>query len=68
MKKPGIIMLLPDGRKIIMYEDQPLLQEKGKVILTLLTDDLEPTEKKLIKDVHVWNEQAQACKILGFAD
>lgn len=53
-KHPGQIMQLPDQRKCIVYNDQPLFA-KGKIIFHLLNEDLSLTlgddqkQKVLIK-------------------
>jgi len=73
MRNPGIIIKLPDERLCIVYRNQPLLKEKGKVILNLLNEDLQliigddKKPKTLIKDVHVYNEM-KGVKIIGYID
>lgn len=40
MRNPGVLIEMSDGRKCIAYKKQPLLKEKGKVIVHLLDEDL----------------------------
>lgn len=37
---PGTLARLSDGRQVIIYNSQPLIATKSKVVLTLLNEDL----------------------------
>lgn len=73
MKNPGTIAKLADGRRCIIYTEQPLLKARGKVILNLvdennnlLMDNNRP--KTIIKDVAIYNEEMQAAELIGYVD
>lgn len=75
MKKPGILLLLPDGRKTIVYNEQPLLQSNGRVILNLIDEKLNLIYKDgkpsiIMKSVEQYNLENQegVNKIIGFVD
>ncbi len=74
MEKSGIIAKLPDGRKVIIYDKQPLIKEKGKVVLNLVDDDYNiivdniGNPKIIIKDVSIYNEEMQVATLLGYVD
>lgn len=70
---PGFIAKLPDGRTVIVYDKQPLLKAKGKVVLHVVDEKFEHVmgdngPKTILKDVHVYNEEMVAAKHLGFVD
>lgn len=72
-KKPGIMFELPDKRKAIVYNNQPLMKEKGKVIINLLNDDLSlkmvnSNPSLLMKSVEIYNEEVQTWKMMGYVD
>lgn len=72
-RKPGIVAELPDNRLVIVYEEQPLLEQKGKVILNLTTQDHELIIKDgkpslLIWDVAYYNLVMEGAKFIGFVD
>jgi len=68
---PGQILQLSDGRKCIMHNKQPLLQEKGKVVLHLIDDNFSPIndetgkQKTLIWTVDHYNLQVQEKMVTG---
>jgi hypothetical protein len=74
MKNPGIIVKRDDGSRVIVYNDQPLLAERGRIILHLvdennkkiLNGDGKP--KIRIMDVQVYNEEIQASTLIGYVD
>jgi hypothetical protein len=73
-RKPGVIAKLPDDRMVIVYRDQPLLEKKGKVILSLIDENYslilgeDNKPKIIIQDVHVYNESMQAATLIGYVD
>ena len=74
MKNPGIIFKLPDNRICIAYNKQPLLEERGKIILNLVDEDYNLLKhengkpKVLIKSVDLYNEEAHTWKLMGYVD
>lgn len=73
-KRPGIMLKLPDGRVVIRYNKQPLLQEHNRVVLNLLNDDLslkkdnDQAEVKILKSVAAYNEMLSKCELVGYVD
>ena len=71
---PGILITLSDGRNCIVYNNQPLAKEKGKIILHLVDEDLKlimddnKRPKIIMKDVSTYNEEMQASKLIGYVD
>lgn len=70
---PGTIIILPDGRKAIVYNKQPLLREKRKVVITLIDERYCPIieggrAKTLLKDVGVYNAEIKNYKVIGMID
>ena len=74
MKNSGIIVKLPDERICIVYNNQPLAKEKGKIILNLVEEKYNPIKgednkpKVIMKDVHIYNEVMQAATLIGYID
>jgi len=74
VKKPGILVRLPDDRVCIVYEAQPLIAEYSKVVLHLVDDSYNiiiganGRPKLLMKDVSVYNEEMQAATLIGYVD
>jgi|WetSurMetagenome_2_1015567.scaffolds.fasta_scaffold1111547_1 hypothetical protein len=72
MKKPGRILKLSDGRTVILYNNQPLLQEKGMVILNLIDADYnlltneQGNPRTIIQAVEVFNELDK--ELIGYID
>lgn len=70
----GAIVQLADGRKVIVYNNQPLLKMAKKVILNLIDenyncikgDDGKP--KVIIKDISAYNVEMKAAKLIGYVD
>lgn len=62
MRRSGTLILLQDGRKVIMYDNQPLIKQ-GRVVLHLIDDnynlikDETGKEKTIIKPLDTWNEE-----------
>ncbi len=62
MRRSGTLILLQDGRKVIMYDKQPLIKQ-GRVVLHLIDDsynlikDETGKEKTIIKPLTAWNEE-----------
>lgn len=73
-RRPGIMLKLPDGRIVIRYNKQPLLQERNKVVLHLLNDnftlqkDEKGNEKTVLRDVSKYNEMLPSCQLIGYVD
>ncbi len=72
-RKPGTLAEMPDGRKVIIYDNQPLLKEHGKVIVHLIDDDYNLIMqngklKILMFAVHVYNELTSTWKAFGKVD
>ena len=74
MKNPGIIIKLYDGRTVIIYNNQPLVKEKGKIVLHLVDDKFMPIlddtgkTKIIIKDITVYLEEKKSATILGYVN
>ena len=74
MKNPGIIVKMADGLRCIVYDKQPLLDLKGKVLLHLVDEKFKPilsdlgTPKRKILDVAVYNEEMLASTVIGYVD
>lgn len=72
--KPGIIVKWSDDERLfIIYNAQPLLNEKGRVLLHIIDQDYNPVmengkQKILIQPIEVYNERVQAAKVLGYID
>ena len=73
-RNAGVLLKMADGRFCIMYHKQPLIKERGKVILHLVDSkcnkllDANKKPKILIKSVDVYNEEAQAWRLIGYID
>lgn len=72
MRNPGMIIQIPDGRKVIRYNKQPLLK-KGKVVLHLLNEDYslkisEGKEATIFKPVDEYNAMLPGSKLIGYVD
>lgn len=76
MRNSGIILKLPDERTVIVYTKQPLLKEKGKVIMNLVDEkynlikDENGKPKIVIKSIEQYNleNQNQVNMVIGFVD
>lgn len=76
MKNPGIILQLADGRKCIVYDNQPLLAESAKVLLHLIDGNNnllkheDGSPKVLIKSVEMYNVENQygVNHVIGYVD
>ena len=76
MKNSGIILKLPDERNVIVYTKQPLLEEKGKVIMNLVDENLNLIKdetgkpKIIIKSVEQYNleNENRINTVVGFVD
>jgi hypothetical protein len=74
MKNSGIIAKLPDNRMVIVYDKQPLVKEKGKIILNLVDEKHnliigESGEPKvIIKDIHTYKEEMKKATLIGYVD
>ena len=74
--KPGILLELADKRKVIVYNDQPLLETKGVVVLNLIDDEYklilneQEKPKTILKTVHKYNleNQNELNKVIGYVD
>ena len=72
MRNPGIIVKMADGLRCIVYNKQPLLATKGKVLIHIIDENDNPilndmgTPKRRILDVAVYNEEMQASKLIGY--
>lgn len=70
MRKPGRIILLPDSRRAIAYNKQPLLKSHSKIVLCLIDEKGTETGKTLLKDseTYNWEVQTEQIKLIGFID
>ena len=74
MKNPGKLIRLKDGRKVIFYNNQPLMKEKGKIILHLVDENnniIEGENKKpktILKDADSFTEGMEGAGVIGFVD
>ena len=72
LKNKGRIIKLSDGRRCIINNIQPLLEEKKKIILHLVDEDNNPLKdengksKILIKTVEDFNNDLKI--LIGFVD
>lgn len=72
-RNPGTIARMADGRVVIIYDRQPLLKEKGKVVVHLVDDRYNPIEengrkKTLLFDIAIYNELIPTWKAMGKVD
>lgn len=73
-RKGGILVKLPDNRKVIVYHNQPLQEEKGKIILNLVDDNYRhiigenDRAKILIWDLSYYNLVMEGAKLIGYVD
>lgn len=72
-RRPGTLALLPDGRKAVIYNDQPLLKSHGKIVVHLMGDDYNlivenGKEKTLLFDVDKYTEIIKTWKGIGKVD
>ncbi len=74
MKNPGKIIRLEDERKVILYDHQPLVKEKGKIVLHLVDEKnniIEGENKKpktILKDADTFTEEMKGASVIGFVD
>lgn len=63
-RNSGTLAIMPDGRNVIIYDFQPLLKEKSKVVVTLADENFLPIKsedgsiKTLIFELTTYNEVA----------
>lgn len=72
-RRSGTIAQMSDGRKIIIFNDQPLLKDKKKVVVYLINEDYEliidnGEPKTLLFDLKVYNEAAKTWTAIGKVD
>ncbi len=71
-----MMLQLSDGRKVLIYNKQPLLKEKGKIVMNLIDESLnlikdENGKPKIIfKDLGVYNSEVLegVIKLIGYVD
>lgn len=74
MRNPGTLALMPDGRKVVIYDKQPLLKEQKKVVVHLMGDDFNLIQgedgkpKTLLFDLADYNEKIKTWKGIGKVD
>ena len=74
MRNPGTIIKLKDGRRCIVYNNQPLLALKRKFILSLVDEHGKPILNEfgspihLIKSVADYNTEMQTSTLIGYVD
>lgn len=74
MKNPGRFIKSGDGRFFVIFNNQPLLQEKQKMILNLADEkgglilDEKGKPKIILKDVEVYNLERTWYKLKGYVD
>ena len=67
-RKPGRVILLPDKRMCILYNDQPLIKEKQMIVLHFIDEHFKLTGKtKLVKQSD-WPEFVKTIKGIGMVD
>jgi hypothetical protein len=72
-RNPGKIIQLPDNRKVILYNDQPLIKQ-DKVLLYLIDEDFkkitddEGKPKTIIKNLKDYNNEVMTYKLIGHID
>jgi len=70
----GKIIRLDDGRLVIVYNNQPLLKESGKIVMHLIGDDYkallgeDKKQKTILKDLSDYNLQCKNWQLIGFVD
>lgn len=72
-KKGGIIIKLQDGRHCVVLNDQPLIEQKGVVVLnlcdefgSLIIDAVTKKPKIIMKSVEEYNMEIETSKLIGF--
>lgn len=65
MRKSGKIFDMPDGRVVVLYDEQPMIERK-KILLHIIDDS--PRSKTLIKDLDSFKEEIKTYKLKGFID
>ncbi len=70
---PGVIVKQADGKILVVHNNQPLLKEKGKIVVHLLDENLKPILKdgqpeKYCRDVAYHNLQMEGAKLIGYFD
>lgn len=74
MKHSGQIIQLPDKRFCIVYNEQPLIEAKGKIILHLVDENYNPQignndkPRILIWDSNIYRQEMQNAKVIGYVD
>lgn len=73
MKHPGQIVQLPDKRFCIVYNEQPLIQEKGKIILHLVDENYNlmydnDRPRIIIRNLDAYIQEMKASKMIGYVD
>lgn len=73
-RNSGRIIQMADGRKAVFRYQQPLLMEKGKVVLYLIDDEFRPIvgedqkQKTILMDVKAFKEAIPTWKAIGMFD
>lgn len=74
LRNSGVIHRLEDGRLCIVFNRQPLINEKGKMVLALVDDeynvltDESGEPRTLVKDVDVYIEMMATADMIGFVN
>lgn len=72
-RNSGTIAIMQDGRKVIIFNNQPLAKEKSKVVVHLIDDSFNliienDKPKILLFDVSTYNEIVKTWKGIGKVD
>lgn len=75
-KKPGIMLQISDGKKVIVYNEQPFLASQKKIMMHIVDDDGvlqydESGKQKIVtRTLEQYNldNQQGVNKVIGFVD
>jgi len=74
MKKPGIIVKMEDGLRVIIYNEQPLRASRGRIILHLVDEkhnhilNEDGVSKIRIMSEMDYYQEMQASTLVGYVD
>jgi len=73
-RNPGQLAKMEDGRLVVIYNNQPLLKEKKKVVVHLLDDNFgyiqgeDGKPKTLLFDIDEYNQKIKSWQGCGKVD